>query len=276
MTSCLYAGEVWHRRRRPRVHEFTYRINTFCLDLDEIERQGSPLRLLAVNRRGLFSFWDRDHADGRDGSTRAKILALVGAHGVEIVRPRILLLTGCRLFGYVFNPVAFYFCYERAGDEPGTDALRAVVAEVNNTFGERRLYVLRESVSGAAARQVRRYSARKTLHVSPFVSMDADYDFRIRPPEDEVSVTILEREGGAPVLDARIVGRRVPLSDAALLGVALRSPFLAVKVIAAIHWEALRLWLKRVPFHRHSAVPAGGTPDLQQKTVPTDSTPGAR
>lgn len=248
MNSRLFHGQLVHRRRLPVEHQFRYPATTFLLDLDELPAL-DRLRLFGVNRRALFAFRDEDHVDGRPGSTRDKIAAFLRANGVEIPGGSIRLLTQCRLFGYVFNPVSFYYAHDDAGQ------LRAIVAEVNNTFGERLLYVLDDRSRAADPEHPgsRRYRARKRLHVSPFVSMDAAYEFSFGAVGERLSVHIAESEHGVHFFDAHLGGTSAPLDDRALLRLALRSPLLTVKVTAAIHWQALRLWRKGVPFHRQPA-----------------------
>ena len=240
--SCLYVGSVTHRRFRPVPHEFRYGLSFFALDLDELPELDRRLRFFARNRPSLFSFHDRDHVDGQPCSTKKKVLRFLMVHGVA-AEGRIVLLTQCRMFGYVFNPVSFFYCHD------GADRLTAVVAEVRNTFGEQHLYLLDERT-----RVGRRHEARKVLHVSPFISMDAKYAFRIGELGERFSVAIHEEEAGEPVLVAEMHGTRRPLDDRALAGIALRFPFLTLKITAAIHWQALRLWWKGVRVH-HQPVP---------------------
>lgn len=229
-------------------HEFRYPSTMFYLDLDELPAL-DRMRLLGVNRRALFGFRDCDHMDGRPGETRAKVLAFLRANGIDLPGGKIHLLTQCRLFGYVFNPASFYYAHD------ANRALQAIVAEVNNTFGERLLYLLddRSRQADAAHPDVRHHHAKKRLHVSPFVSMDASYDFRFAPVEERLSVHIAAAEHGAPFFEAHLWGTRAPLDDRALLRLALRTPWLTLQVTAAIHWQALHLYRKGVPFHRQPA-----------------------
>jgi DUF1365 family protein len=230
------------------LHQFRYAATSFYLDLDELPAL-DRLRLLGVNRRALFGFRDTDHMDGRAGSTREKIFAFLRANGTDLPGGKVHLLTQCRLFGYVFNPASFYFAHDASG------ALRAVVAEVNNTFGERLLYMLddRNRQADPEHPELRRYHAKKRLHVSPFVSMDAAYDFRFAPVGERLSVFIGEAEHGAHFFEAHLWGKRRPLDDRALLRLALRAPLLTLKVTAAIHWQALHLYRKGVPIHHQPA-----------------------
>lgn len=235
MDSCVYVGHVWHRRRRPRPHEFTYRTYVFCLALDEMPSVADRLRWWSWNRPNLFSHFGVDHLDGRVVDLDRAVRQLLASHGITC-DGRIHLVTQCRVFGYVFNPVSFYFCCRADG------TLAALVAEVTSTFGERHLYVLDSLTSPGSA--TLRFGATKALHVSPFVSMNATYDFRVQPLGDQLSVTILEREHGEPVLDARVWGDRVALTDRTLVGLLWRYPLMTARVMAAIHWHALRLWTK--------------------------------
>ena len=242
MNSCLYTGIVAHRRLRPRRHAFRHPAMLFHLDLDELPALDRSLRLFGVNRSRPFTFRDRDHLDGRDGDLKPRLLAFLAARGVDLEGGKIFLLTQCRLFGYVFNPISLFYCH-------GPDAvLRAVVAEVDNTFGERVLYVLEPEAPAVAADSFRA-SVRKEMHVSPFVSMDARYHFRLRMPGERLTVAIAEEERGEHFFDAHLRGRRRPLRDSSLLAIALRAPLLTRNVTLAILWQALRLWWKGVPVH---------------------------
>jgi len=234
--SALYEGHVTHTRIYPRRHSFTYRVFSLLLDLDELDHLN--LRLFARNRPALLSFHDEDHGDGRPLRDWAK--ARLADAGIEADGP-IRLLCYPRLWGFVFNPLSVWFCHRADG------TLAATIYEVHNTFGERHSYVLR-----AGANQ----ECDKAFHVSPFLSLDCRYAFRIVPPAGEVVIAIRESEGGAPVLNATFSGRRKDLTDRNLAAAVLRHPLMTLKVVAAIHFEALRLWLKRVPTHAHLKVGA--------------------
>jgi DUF1365 family protein len=223
------------------THELTYPCAFFHLDLDALPELARRLCLFGHDRPNLISFFDRDHADGRPGHTKPKIDRLLRRNGIDLEGGKIFLLTQCRMFHYVFNPVSFYYCH---GPQ---DALRAVVVEVNSTFGERHFYVLPADGSG---RRVLRADAKKELHVSPFLSMDAHYDFRLTRPDARVTVSITEHERGQHVLDAVLTAERHELNDRNLMWLCARYPFLTLRVIAGIHGQALRLWRKGAPFHR--------------------------
>ena len=254
MNSCIYEGYVRHRRNRPTVHDFRYASTLFYLDLDEVDDLAERLPLFSLNRRNCVSFYDRDHVDGRIGATKRKIERWLARDGIDLVGGRIGLLTSCRLFGYVFNPVSFYYCYGRAG------GLLAIVAEVNSTFGERFLYTLKPPDAG----HVYQAEAVKQMHVSPFLSNRCRYQFRFVPLADRLAIGIVQQEDGCQVLDVQLWGQRQPLSAGTLARLVLRHPFLTLKTTAAIHFEALRLYLKRVAVVRQP--PPTAAQCLQQET----------
>lgn len=240
--SAIYEGWVTHRRFAPRCHAFRYRVFALLLDLDELQVL-SQLRLFRWNKPGVTSFRDRDHGDGRDlGAWLDRVLAAEGisAKGAKRV------LCYPRLLGYVFNPLSVWFCHNENGD------LAAIVYEVHNTYGERHTYVLRADDQ----RDVIRHRCAKSFYVSPFLSMDCTYDFKVRAPADSVLVAINENEAGHLVLAATFSGKRKPLSDASLAGLLLRHPLMTLKVIAAIHFEAMRLMLKGLNRHGHVSAPS--------------------
>ena len=247
MTSCIYTGYVRHRRHGPRVHAFRYRLFQFYLDLDELPEVDRAVRLFSVNRFNAVALHERDHLDRRPGDLRPRLAEVLRDAGVSLPAPKIYLLTQCRILGYAFNPISVFYCH----DGPG-GPLRAVVAEVNNTFGERHLYVLRDPLNPAAegSRQALRFRAAKQLHVSPFLPMDGHYDFHFAPVGARLSIGILHYERGRPTLDAQFWGRRAPLTTRSLAGLLATHPLAAVRTIAAIHGEALRLWWKRIPVYR--------------------------
>ncbi len=236
--SGVYEGTVYHKRLRPKVHAFRYRVFSLLLDLDELPALDRRLRLFSHNSWNLFSFMDRDHGTERPASLRAWVDERLAGVGIAIPGGRITLLCYPRILGYVFNPLSVYFCHRADG------ALAAVIYEVSNTFGERHAYVLPYEQDGTGA--VRQH-CRKAFYVSPFNDVSGGYGFRVLPPADSVSIHIDQRDSGGKLFLAGFAGRRAALSDRALLGLALRYPLMTLKVIAAIHWEAFRLLIKGVP-----------------------------
>jgi len=238
--SAIYDGRVMHRRVSPRHHAFRYRVFAMLLDLDELETLSRRLRLFAWNTPGVMSFHDRDHGDGHN--LRAWIDAKLAAEGIVADGSRRVLCYP-RLFGYVFNPLSVWFCHARDG------RLAAIIYEVHNTYRERHAYVLRVANNDPLIRQ----RCAKDFYVSPFLSLDCTYNFKIRAPDDDVLIAIDEEEAGKPVLTATFTGKRKAFSDVSLFAMLLRHPLMTVKIIAAIHYEAVRLMWKGVRRHAHGA-----------------------
>lgn len=236
--SCLYTGSVMHRRFRPSGHCLRYRVFWLLLDLDEIAALRNRLRLLRFERAGLASFRAADHGDGSARPLRAQIEAQLAGAGIDLDGGPIRLLCMPRILGYGFNPLSVYFCYRR----DGTPA--ALVYQVHNTFSQRHSYVAEISSrpDGAVVQQ-----GRKNFYVSPFMAMDMRYEFRVQLPDERVAVAIRNVDADGPILAAALGGKRRDLSDRTLALVLLAYPLLTLKVVAAIHWNALRLWWKGVP-----------------------------
>ena len=242
-TSSIYAGAVVHTRLRPKKHNLRYSVFSLLLDLDELPTLDRSLRLFGVNRRGLFSFWEKDHGDGVSGGLKTWVASQLLDAGINTDHLSIRVLCYPRIFGYVFNPLTVYFCYDRQSE------LRAVIYEVCNTFHERHAYII--PAAGEDGGQIS-HSCTKDLYVSPFVPMDCRYDFSVRIPAEQVRIAIKESDADGVFLYAMFQGRQSPLTDRGLAMAFFRYPLMTFKVTAAIHWEALRLWLKRVPVHRHA------------------------
>ena len=234
MRSGLYPGLVTHTRFKPREHRLRYRIFMLLADLDEVEALSRRLRLFGFDRAAPFSLHTRDHGDGSARSLKGQVEAHLAGAGLPLGGP-IQILCMPRVFGGVFNPLTVYFCHGPDG------ALSAILYEVNNTFGERHSYLIPASAAGAA---VVEQAADKGFYVSPFMDMDLAYAFRIRSPGEAVSVAVEVSDAEGPVLAAAFAGRRRPLSDASLAQAFLTHPWMTLGVMAAIHWEALKIWLK--------------------------------
>lgn len=244
----LYRCKVMHQRHDRFAYRFTHRVFSLLLDIDRIDETCGRLRLLRHNRRAPVAFHDRDHGP-RDGSPlRPWIDGVLHTADIELGGGQVLLLSFPRLWGYVFNPLSLWYCRHRDG------SLRAVLAEVSNTFGECHHYLLHEH--GRPMDWPVRKRADKVFHVSPFIDMRAEYRFHIVEPGDTLGIAIREYQDDSLLLVATQNGRGQTLTDQTLLGALLRFPFASFKVMAMIHWHALKLWLRRAPLFRKPPPPA--------------------
>lgn len=283
MKSSLYECQVMHARFAPRDHRFLYRIFLFAIDLDELESLPRRLTFFSVGRRNLYSFRDADYlpiTDQRhnpsgsavpplssktsDGTLlpltlKQRVAAYAGRHGVDLVGGRIVLVTLPRVLGFLFNPVSFYFCYDRHG------APAAAIAEVTNTFREVKPFFLgpdslrlstfnaQLSTGGEAAFRLR---VPKHFYVSPYSDVDVAFDFTLRAPGERLSIQIDDYVGNARTLTSTLTGPRRALTSARLAWFTVKYPFLTLRIIALIHWHAMRLWWKKVPWFAKAARPA--------------------
>ncbi len=252
--SALYVGTVMHQRLRPARHRLRYRMFSLLVDVDELPSLAQRLRLFSLNRFNLFSLHERDYGDVASHADRGGLRACVERQLGALALPAggaIRLLTMPRILGYAFNPLSVYFCDDASG------ALRALVYEVNNTFGERHSYVVEVDAAERDGRRVVQGCA-KEFRVSPFLAGDLRYVFRVEPPRPDraaLSVGVVAHDAAGPLLNARFDAERRRLDDGALARVFFSHPLLTLKVIVAIHWEALRLLLKGV---RLQPKPAAG------------------
>jgi DUF1365 family protein len=251
-----------HARFAPRRHRFLYRIFLFALDLDEIETLPGRLGFFSAERFNLYSFHDRDflpvdervhprRADAHAAATptatlKARVIAFAARHGVDLAGGRVFLVTLPRVFGYLFNPVSFYFCFDRTG------APAAAIAEVTNTFREVKPYFLAADAA-TAARGEFRLRIPKQFYVSPYSDVDVAFDFTLRCPGERLSIQIDDYAGRERTLTSTLTGARRELTSARLAWFALKYPLLTLRIIALIHWHALLLWGKRVPWFAKAA-----------------------
>ena len=242
----LGIGTVRHRRLRPAEHAFAY--PTYFLMLPMRSLRSAPEASLRRNRFGLMSFHDRDHGDGRDDAL-AWLDELLDAEGVQGATGEVWLHTYPRVFGYVFKPVSFWYCQRADG------SLAAVVVEVNNTFGERHCYLL----AGAELGFGRELVARKVFHVSPFCQVQGQYRFRFMRTADRTVARVDHDDDLGALLQTSVSGELQPLTARSVRAAFFGMPMMTLGVIARIHWQALRLWLKRVPFQSKPQPPQAFT-----------------
>lgn len=245
--ACVYAGKVMHQRLFSASYRFRYRVFSLLLDIDAIDRAAASSRLFSRNRFNLLSFYDRDHLPDGSVDLRGWAEGVLLRGGIRDESLRIRLLCFPRVLGWVFNPLSLWYCETRDGSPV------AVIAEVRNTFGERHCYLLRPR-EDAAVWPLRQYHA-KDFHVSPFIQMDAGYDFRLSRPDETLRIVIRELQDKRLMLVATQTGQRRPFNTRELLAQTLRVPLQTLKILAAIHWQALKIWLKGAQFHRKPEPP---------------------
>ena len=247
----LYRGRLFHERRVSPRYQFAYRVFSLLVDLDRLDEAHRRHWLFSHNRFNLLAFHDRDHGPKDGSALRPWIDRQLQEAGIDLAGGRVQLLCYPRVLGYVFNPLSVWFCRHDDG------SLRAVLCEVRNTFGEWHGYLLHNG--GAPLPENLRDSAEKCFHVSPFLPREGHYQFRVQAPAARYGVTVNwhnEEQPEEPALIAVQTGERVPAGDSGLLRAAVAVPLMTMKVIAAIHWQALKIWLRGGRFHRKPKPPA--------------------
>lgn len=260
LRSSLLVGDLRHRRVRPRRHAFTYRVWHLLVDVDELAQLDREVAGFAWNRRAPVAIHDTDHLGPAALPLREKLRRFLAGAGVELPAGRVLLQASPRILGHVFNPVSWWWCH----DEDGT--LQVVVAEVRNTFGDTHPYVLHDLRRRGPTTVVA--SASKALHVSPFMPIDPlRYRFVFRPPStgpaaaataETVAVHMDVADEDGHLFDATTAQRRFELSTSTLWRQLARMPWMTLKTVAAIHWQALFIWRRKAAFHRRPAPPPTG------------------
>ncbi|MEE4303963.1 MAG: DUF1365 domain-containing protein [Wenzhouxiangella sp.] len=243
MDSAIATGRVWHERVTPRPHRFVYRTSYTLLDIDRIPDVFGRSRLWSMEGRNLVSFRRGDFLRPLDRSLRRAVLDRVAEETGRRPEGRILLLAHLRQWGFCFNPVSFYFCLDR------NERLNAIVAEVHNTpWNERHAYVLDcRDQSGPDYR----FGFDKVFHVSPFMPMDMRYDWRFRVEDERLRIHMRLKQAGRQYFSVGMLLSMEPMTSAAMRRMPLKFPLMTAKVVAAIYWQAFRLWLKKTPFHSH-------------------------
>ena len=231
-----------HERRGAAQNHFRYGVCSFLIDLDELPSLDRAVFGFGYNRHAVVTFRDGDHIGDPKRPARENVENWLSERGVELAGGRVLLLTNLRVLGYLFNPVSFFYCYGATGE------LRAMIAEVSNTFGERRAYLLDARNRVSESRLAFRHP--KELHVSPFFGMAQDYEFAFSEPGERLATRVDVFEEGRRVLRAVQTGTRRTLCSRTLIWSLIRYPVMPLRVSGLIHWQAAILWRKRVAFHR--------------------------
>ena len=248
MNSCLYECQVMHARFSPRRHAFSYRIFLFAIDLDELAALDHRLSLFSSEGHALYSFRDADFLPTNQPAgapLKARVQAVLQQHGVDLSGGRVVLITLPRVAGFLFNPVSFYFCFDRTGQPV------AAIPEVTNTFREMKPFFLGPSTRDEAGRFHLRVP--KHFYVSPFSDVDVAFDFLLPVPDNAMAIQIDDYIGEERTLTSRLTGSARPLTDSRLAWFTVLYPLITLRIITLIHWHALRLFLKSVPWFRKSA-----------------------
>ena len=234
--SCLYVGKVIHKRFKPKQHYFKYKVFSMFINLDEIEQINNEILFFSHNKFNLISFYDKDHGD-RDGSSlKSWVKRKLEQIGIEKKIDRINLLCYPRILGYVFNPLSIFFVYNNK------NSLISILYEVKNTFGEQHTYVFKVENREKTIEN----NCKKKFFVSPFMDLESSYYFKILYPGNKLSVVIDQRDEEGKLLYASQDGDRVDFTSKNLIFSYLKHPLMTLKIITAIHFEALRLWVKGI------------------------------
>lgn len=247
LNSCIYEGKVWHHRLSPFTHKFQYRIFQLFLDLEELDHLFRGRVLWSTKRPAIARFHRKDHLGDPsiplDESVRNYVEETTGERPAGPVR----LLTNLRYYGYVMNPVSFYFCYSADGLQ-----VQCIVAEVHNTpWGEEHCYMLTPEVSETGTLT---FTHSKDFHVSPFLPLDMEYRWRIKLPDESLEISIENYRSGEKVFDASLQMQRFKMTSWNLNSRLIRFPWMTGRIIAAIYWQALKLWWKGATYYPHPKV----------------------
>ena len=234
--SCIYTGSVIHKRFKPKKHSFKYSVFSLFLDLDEINELDNKISFFSYNKFNILSFFDKDHGY-RDGSSiKSWLIQILQKKNISTKNIKIKILCYPRIFGYVFNPLSIFFIYD-SDSNPTT-----ILYEVKNTFGEQHTYVFKIDIKN---KQILN-NCKKRFYVSPFMDLESRYFFKMLIPNERLSVIIEQRDKEGKLLFASQDGERVKMSSKNLLISYLKHPLMTIKIISAIHYEALKLWIKGV------------------------------
>ena len=237
MTSSIYNGTVIHKRFKPKVHFFKYKVFSLLIDLSELNVLEKKINFFSHNSFNLISFFDKDHGE-RDGSSLIDwVKKNLKENNITFEDIKIKLLCYPRILGYVFNPLSVFYVYDKKDD------LISILYEVKNTFGEQHTYIFKVKNNN-----ILQHSCSKKFHVSPFIEMNCNYFFKILKPGEKISVIIDQYQSNEKLLYASQEGKRVDFTSIELIKSYLKHPLMTFKIISAIHFEAFKLWAKGIRF----------------------------
>jgi DUF1365 family protein len=237
-SSCIYNGNVIHKRFKPKEHFFKYKVFSLFIDLSELKELDDKLKFFSINKFNLISFYEKDHGE-RDGSSLLSWVKLnLSNNNISTEKIKIKLLCYPRILGYVFNPLSIFFIYDK------DENLISILYEVKNTFGEQHTYIFKVESENKLIQN----NCLKKFHVSPFIEMNCNYFFRILNPGEKLSVIIDQYDLEGKILFASQDGKRSDLTSENLMNSYLKHPLMTFKIISAIHFEAFKLWIKGIKF----------------------------
>ena len=249
MNSCLYKANVMHHRFEPKKHRFNYKVFMFYIDLDEVDMLRKHLWMFSINKFNFFSLRNNEHIQlplempDKKKNIKEQISMYLAQNNIEIGSGKIMLLTNLNVLGYNFNPVSFYYCF----DEKNLPL--CVVAEIGNTFGEIKPFLLsRNNLSENKFH----LNTTKYFYVSPFIDHDTNFDFNLTVPDEKLNIRIDDYKKEVRFFISTLSGTKKVLSNLNLAWYSIRFPFITLKIITLIHWNAILLWLKKIPYHKKS------------------------
>ena len=237
MTSCIYNGTVIHKRFKPKIHFFKYKVFSLLIDLSELNFLDKNIIFFSYNKFNLISFFDKDHGERNGTSLIEWVKKNLKENDVNCENIRIKLLCYPRILGYVFNPLSIFYVYDK------NDKLISLLYEVKNTFGEQHTYIFKIKENNLL-----KHNCEKKFHVSPFIEMNCSYFFRTLKPAEKISIIIDQYQLNEKILYASQDGKRTDFTTSELIKSYLKHPLMTFKVIAAIHFEAFKLWTKGIKF----------------------------
>ena len=237
MISSIYNGTVVHKRFKPRIHFFRYKVFSLLIDLSELSTLDKKINFFSYNKFNLISFYDKDHGERNGSSLEEWVKKNLREKEINVENIKIKLLCYPRILGYVFNPLSVFYVYD------DKDELISILYEVKNTFGEQHTYIFKVENNNFL-----QHNCVKKFHVSPFIEMDCNYFFRILKPAEKISVIIDQYQSNEKILYASQDGKRTELTSSELIKSYLKHPLMTFKIISAIHFEAFKLWAKGIKF----------------------------
>ena len=236
--SFIYSGNVVHKRFKPKVHYFKYKVFSLLIDLSEIESMEKNLKIFSFNKFNIISFYNKDHGE-RDGSSiKDWVINNLKKNNIDTNDIKIKLLCYPRIFGYVFNPLSVFYIYDKNLN------LISILYEVKNTFGEQHTYIFKTGIR----HNLLQHMCKKKFHVSPFIEMNCIYFFRLLKPGNKISIIIDQNDEDGKILYASQDGIKSELTNVNLIKSYLKHPLMTFKIILAIHFEAFRIWTKGIKF----------------------------